>query len=232
MGQKVHPIGFRLGFIRDWDSRWFAKKEYGNLLQEDIRIRRYIKDKLTYAGVSRIEIERASDRVRVTLHSARPGIIIGRRGAEVDRLKEELEEMTGRELFIDIQEVKDPGLNAQLIAEGIAQQLERRVSFRRAMKRAVTLAMDLGAKGIRIACGGRLGGAEMSRSEWYREGRVPLHTLRGDIDYGTWEAKTTYGVIGIKVWIFKGEILREGKQNATHAKKGEVSQGSKGANEG
>ncbi len=223
MGQKVHPIGFRLGFIRDWDSRWFAKKGYRNLLQEDIRIRKYVKDKLSHAGVARIEIERASDRVRITLHSARPGIIIGRRGAEVDRLKEELEEMTGRQVFIDIQEVKDPGLDARLVAEGIAQQLERRVSFRRAMKKAVRLTMDLGAKGIRIACSGRLGGAEMSRSEWYREGRVPLHTLRGDIDYGTFEAKTTYGMIGIKVWIFKGEILPEEKKNAAHAKKGEVS---------
>ena len=227
MGQKVHPIGFRLGFIRDWDSLWFAERGYGNLLQEDIRIRKYIKDKLIYAGVARIKIERASDRVRITLHSARPGIIIGRRGAEVDRLKEKLEEMTGRQVFIDIQEVKNPGLDAQLVAEGIAQQLVRRVSFRRAMKKTVRMAMDLGAKGIRIACSGRLGGAEMSRSEWYREGRVPLHTLRGDIDYGTSEAKTTYGIIGIKVWIFKGEILPEGrkeKSNAAHAKKGEVSQ--------
>ena len=226
MGQKVHPIGFRLGFIRDWDSLWFAERGYGNLLQEDIKIRKYIKEKLTYAGVARIKIERASDRVRITLHSARPGIIIGRRGTEVDRLKEALEEMTGRQVFIDIQEVKDPGLNAQLVAEGIAQQLVRRVSFRRAMKKTVKLAMDLGAKGIRIACSGRLGGAEMSRSEWYREGRVPLHTLRGDIDYGTSEAKTTYGIIGVKVWIFKGEILPEGrkeKSNAAHAKKGEVS---------
>ena len=226
MGQKVHPIGFRLGFIRDWDSRWFAKREYGNLLQEDIKIRKYIKGKLAFAGLARIEIERASDRVRITLHSARPGIIIGRRGTEVDRLKEALEEMTGRQVFIDIQEVKDPNLDAQLVAEGIAQQLVRRVSFRRAMKKTVKLAMDLGAKGIKIACSGRLGGAEMSRSEWYREGRVPLHTLRGDIDYGFFEAKTTYGLIGIKVWIFKGEILPEGKKeklNAARAKKGEVS---------
>ncbi|MCK4437062.1 30S ribosomal protein S3 [bacterium] len=233
MGQKVHPIGFRLGFIRDWDSRWFAKKGYGNLLHEDIKVRKYIKDKLLYAGVSRIEIERASDRMRITLHSARPGIIIGRRGAEVDRLKEELEEMTGREVLIDIQEVKNPGLDAQLVAEGVAQQLEKRVSFRRAMKRSVSLAMNLGAKGIKIACSGRLGGGEMSRSEWYREGRVPLHTLRGDIDYGTRGAKTTYGMIGVKVWIFKGEILShsEEKKNAAHAKKDEVSQGSKRTNE-
>ncbi|MCD5390357.1 30S ribosomal protein S3 [candidate division NPL-UPA2 bacterium] len=226
MGQKVHPIGFRLGFIRDWDSRWFAKRGYGNLLQEDIKIRKYIKDKLAFAGLSRIEIERASDRVRITLHSARPGIIIGRGGAEVDRLKEELEEMTGREVFIDIQEVKDPDLDAQLVAEGIAQQLERRVPFRRAMKKTVKLAMDLGAKGIKIACSGRLGGAEISRSEWYREGRVPLHTLRGNIDYGFFEARTTYGLIGVKVWIFKGEILPEGKKeksDAADAKKGEVS---------
>ncbi|NOX97850.1 MAG: 30S ribosomal protein S3 [Nitrospirae bacterium] len=212
MGQKVHPIGFRLGFIRNWDSRWYAGKDYGDLLQEDIRIRRYIKKKLTSAGVSRIGIERAADRISINLLTARPGIIIGRRGAEVDRLKEELEEMTSKQVFINIQEVKEPAKDAQLVAESLARQLEKRTSFRRAMKKAVTLAMDGGVKGVKVACKGRLAGAEMSRSEWYREGRVPLHTLRADIDYGTAEAKTTSGMIGVKVWIFKGEILPEEKK--------------------
>lgn len=223
MGQKVHPTGFRLGFIRTWDSRWFAKKDYGNLLQEDIRIRRYIKNKLAAAGISRIVIERAADRIKLDLYTARPGIVIGRKGTEVDRLREELEEMTGKHVFIDIQEVKEPAKDAQLVAEGLAQQLQKRVSFRRAMKKAVTLAMDTGAKGVKIACKGRLAGAEMSRSEWYREGRVPLHTLRADIDYGACEAKTTYGMIGVKVWVFKGEVLPEEKKkekvNALNAKK-------------
>ncbi len=228
MGQKVNPIGFRLGFIRNWDSRWYAGKGYGDLLQEDIRIRLYIKNKLASAGISRIVIERAADRVRIDLHTARPGIIIGRRGAEVDRLKKELEEMTGKQVFIDIREVKAPEKDAQLVAEGLARQLERRTSFRRAMKKVVTLAMDGGVQGVKVACKGRLGGAEMSRSEWYREGRVPLHTLRADVDYGTAEAKTTYGIIGVKVWIFKGEILpgekkKEVKSNALNAKKGKVS---------
>lgn len=228
MGQKVNPIGFRLGFIRNWDSRWYAGKDYGDLLQEDIRIRLYIKNKLASAGISRIGIERAADRIRIDLHTARPGIIIGRRGAEVDRLKEELEEMTGKQVFIDIREVKAPEKDAQLVAEGLARQLERRTSFRRAMKKVITLAMDGGVQGVKVACKGRLGGAEMSRSEWYREGRVPLHTLRADIDYGTAEAKTTYGIIGVKVWIFKGEILpeekkKEVKSNALNAKKGKVS---------
>ncbi len=228
MGQKVNPIGFRLGFIRNWDSRWYAGKDYGDLLQEDIRIRLYIKNKLASAGISRIGIERAADRIRIDLHTARPGIIIGRRGAEVDRLKEELEGMTGKQVFIDIREVKSPEKDAQLVAEGLARQLERRTSFRRAMKKVVTLAMDGGVQGVKVACKGRLGGAEMSRSEWYREGRVPLHTLRADIDYGTAEAKTTYGIIGVKVWIFKGEVLpeekkKEVKSNALNAKKGKVS---------
>ncbi len=207
MGQKVNPIGFRLGFIRSWDSRWYAGKNYGDLLQEDIRIRQYIKNKLASAGISRIGIERVADRIRIDLPTARPGIIIGRRGAEVDRLKEKLEEMTGKRVSIDIQEVKGLEKNAQLVAESLARQLEKRVSFRRVMKKAVSLAMDGGAKGVRVSCKGRLGGIEMSRSEWYREGRVPLHTLRADIDYGVAEAKTTYGMIGVKVWIFKGEIL-------------------------
>ncbi len=226
MGQKVHPIGFRLGFIRTWDSRWYAGKNYGELLQEDIKIRQYIKNKLASAGIALIGIERVADRIRIALHTARPGIIIGRRGAEVDRLKEELEEITGKQVFIDIQEVKGPEKNAQLIAEGLARQLQKRVSFRRAMKKAVTLAMDRGVKGVKVACKGRLAGAEMSRSEWYREGRVPLHTLRADIDYGTAEAKTSYGMIGIKVWVFKGEILpkeKRGESNALNAKKSKVS---------
>ncbi len=228
MGQKVHPVGFRLGFIRNWDSRWYAGKNYGDFLQEDIKIRRYIKNKLASAGVSRIGIERAGDRIKIVLNTARPGIIIGRRGAEVDRLKDELEGMTGKQVAIDIQEVKAPEKDAQLVAEGLARQLARRTSFRRAMKKAVTLAMDGGVQGVKVACKGRLAGAEMSRSEWYREGRVPLHTLRADVDYGTAESKTTYGVIGVKVWIFKGEVLPEDKKkkeklNALDAKKGKVS---------
>lgn len=210
LGQKVHPIGFRLGYIREWNSRWFAEKEYPQLLIEDIKIRDFLKKKLYHAGVSRVEIERAASKakkVKVTIHTARPGIIIGKKGAEVENLKNELQKMTQKEIFINIQEVKRAELDAQLVAENVALQLERRVGFRRAMKRAVTSAMKLGAKGIKIAVAGRLGGAEMARREWYREGRVPLHTLRADIDYGLAEAKTTYGVIGVKVWIFKGEVF-------------------------
>ncbi|MGQ9508610.1 MAG: 30S ribosomal protein S3 [Thermodesulfobacteriota bacterium] len=210
MGQKVHPIGFRLGYIREWNSRWFAEKEYPQLLIEDIKIRDFLKKKLYHAGVSRVEIERAASKakkVKVTIHTARPGIIIGKKGAEVENLKNELQKMTQKEIFINIQEVKRAELDAQLVAENVALQLERRVGFRRAMKRAVTSAMKLGAKGIKIAVAGRLGGAEMARREWYREGRVPLHTLRADIDYGLAEAKTTYGVIGVKAWIFKGEVF-------------------------
>jgi small subunit ribosomal protein S3 len=217
LGQKVHPIGFRLGYIKDWNSRWFAEKDYPQLLIEDIKIRDFLKKKLYHAGVSKIEIERAASKakkVKVTIHTARPGIIIGKKGAEVENLKNELQRMTQKEVFINIQEVKRAELDAQLVAENVALQLERRVGFRRAMKRAVTSAMKLGAKGIKIAVSGRLGGAEMARSEWYREGRVPLHTLRADIDYGLAEAKTTYGVIGVKVWIFKGEVFptREGEE--------------------
>jgi len=219
LGQKVHPIGFRLGYIKEWNSRWFAEKDYPQLLIEDIKIRDFLKKKLYHAGVSRIEIERAASKakkVKVTIHTARPGIIIGKKGAEVENLKNELQRMTQKEVFINIQEVKRAELDAQLVAENVALQLERRVGFRRAMKRAVTSAMKLGAKGIKIAVSGRLGGAEMARSEWYREGRVPLHTLRADIDYGLAEAKTTYGVIGVKVWIFKGEVFptREGEERA------------------
>ena len=209
MGQKVHPIGFRLGFIKTWDSRWFAEKDYPQLLIEDIRIRDYLKKKLHHAGVSKIEIERAASKAKkakVSIWTARPGIIIGKKGAEVENLKRELQKMTQKEIIINIQEVKRAEVNAQLVAENVALQLERRVGFRRVMKKAVSSAMKLGAKGIKIGVSGRLGGTEMARHERYREGRVPLHTLRADIDYGLAEAKTTYGIIGVKVWIFKGEI--------------------------
>lgn len=216
LGQKVHPIGFRLGYIRGWDSRWFAGRDYPQLLIEDIRIRDYLKKKLYHAGVSKIEIERAASKAKkakVTIWTARPGIIIGKKGAEVENLKKELQKMTQKEIIINIQEVKRAEVNAQLVAENVALQLERRVGFRRAMKKAVSSAMKLGAKGIKISVSGRLGGAEMARHERYREGRVPLHTLRADIDFGLAEAKTTYGVIGVKVWIFHGEIYgpREGE---------------------
>jgi len=208
MGQKVNPIGFRLGINRTWDSRWFAKTgEYGELLQEDIKIRGYLQDKLKQAGISRVVIERPHKKCRVTLHSARPGLIIGKKGADIEILRRKLAQFTDSEVHVNIVEVRKPELDAKLVAENIAQQLERRIAFRRAMKRAVQNAERLGAEGIRINCGGRLGGAEIARTEWYREGRVPLHTLRAHIDYGTTEAKTAYGIIGIKVWIFKGEIL-------------------------
>ena len=207
MGQKVHPIGLRLGIIRSWDSKWFAKKEYSKLVHEDAQIRKFLKDKLYHAGVSRIEIARAADRARIRIHTARPGIVIGKKGAEIEALKRQLEQMVKREILIDIQEVRKPEMDATLVAENIALQLTRRVAFRRAMKKAVSSALKFGAKGVRVACAGRLGGAEMARREWYREGRVPLHTLRADIDYGTAVARTTYGVIGVKVWIFKGEVL-------------------------
>ena len=207
MGQKVHPIGLRLGVIRSWDSKWFAKKEYANLVYEDAEIRRFLKEKLYHAGISRIEIARAADRARIRIHTARPGIVIGKKGAEIEALKRQLEQIVRREVMIDIQEVRKPEMDATLVAENIALQLTRRVAFRRAMKKAVSSSLKFGAKGVRVACAGRLGGAEMARREWYREGRVPLHTIRADIDYGTAVAKTTYGVIGVKVWIFKGEVL-------------------------
>ena len=207
MGQKVHPVGLRLGIIRSWDSKWFAKKEYAKLVHEDAEIREFLKEKLYHAGISRIEIARAADRARIRIHTARPGIVIGKKGSEIEALKGQLEQMVKREILIDIQEVRKPEMDATLVAENIALQLTRRVAFRRAMKKAVTSALKFGAKGVRVACAGRLGGAEMARREWYREGRVPLHTLRADIDYGTAVAKTTYGVIGVKVWIFKGEVL-------------------------
>ena len=207
MGQKVHPIGFRLGVNRNWDSRWFARKEYSNFVLEDYKIRKFLKKRLFQAGVARIEIERAANKVRIRMYTARPGIVIGKKGVEIEKLKRELEKMINREIIIDIQEVRKAEVEAQLVAENVALQLVRRIAFRRAMKKSVTAALRFGAQGIKIACSGRLGGAEMARREWYREGRVPLHTLRADIDYGFAEARTTYGIIGVKVTIFKGEIL-------------------------
>ncbi len=215
----MHPIGFRLGFIKGWDSRWYAEKDYPQLLIEDIRIREYLKKRLYHAGVSKIEIERAASKAKkakVSIYTARPGIIIGKKGAEVENLRKELQKMTQKEILININEVKRAELDAQLVAENVALQLERRVGFRRVMKKSVGSAIKLGARGIKIACGGRLGGAEMARYEWYREGRVPLHTLRANIDFGMAEAKTTYGIIGVKVWIFKGEVFptKEGDERA------------------
>jgi small subunit ribosomal protein S3 len=207
LGQKVHPIGFRLGINRNWDSRWFARKEYSDFVLEDYEIRKFLKKRVFQAGVARIEIERAANKVRIRMHTARPGIVIGKKGAEIEKLKRELEKMINREIIIDIQEVRKAEVEAQLVAENVALQLVRRIAFRRAMKKSVSAALRFGAQGIKIACSGRLGGAEMARREWYREGRVPLHTLRADIDYGFAEARTTYGVIGVKVIIFKGEIL-------------------------
>jgi len=207
LGQKVHPIGFRLGINRTWDSRWFARKEYSNFVLEDYNIRKFLKKRLFQAGVARIEIERAANKVRIRMYTARPGIIIGKKGVEIEKLKRDLEKMINREIIIDIQEVRKAEVEAQLVAENVALQLVRRIAFRRAMKKSVTAALRFGAQGIKIACSGRLGGAEMARREWYREGRVPLHTLRADIDYGFAEARTTYGIIGVKVIIFKGEIL-------------------------
>jgi small subunit ribosomal protein S3 len=207
LGQKVHPIGFRLGVIKTWDSKWYAEADYAKFLHEDIAIRKFLKKRLYNSGVSKIEIERAANKLKINIHTARPGLIIGKKGSEVETIKKELSSLTSKEIFINIHEVRKPELDAQLVAENVALQLERRIAFRRAMKKSVTSALKFGAKGIRITCSGRLGGAEMSRTEWYREGRVPLHTLRADIDYGFAEAMTTYGLIGIKVLIFKGEIL-------------------------
>jgi small subunit ribosomal protein S3 len=209
LGQKVHPLGFRLGINKTWKSRWYADKAYGQMLHEDLRLRRFIKQRLFHAGISRIEIERTAERVRIFIHTARPGIIIGKKGAEVDKLKSDLVGMTSKEIQLEIVEVRKAELDAQLVAEQVASQLERRVAFRRAMKKAVTSALRLGAKGVRIACAGRLAGAEIARREWYREGRVPLHTLRADIDFGYAESQTTYGLIGVKAWIYHGEILPE-----------------------
>lgn len=224
MGQKVHPLGFRLGVIKTWSSRWYASKEYGQMVVEDKKIRDYVKKKLEAAGIAQVEIERAANKVKLRIHTARPGIVIGKKGSEIENLRRELEALVRRvvmvpgengperkvlkrEILIDIQEVRKPEVCAQLVAESVAQQLIRRVAFRRAMKKSVSLALKFGALGIKIHCSGRLGGAEMARQEWYREGRVPLHTLRADIDYGFAEALTTYGLIGVKVHIFKGEVL-------------------------
>ena len=203
MGQKVHPTGFRLGINKSWVSRWYAENDFGKLLQEDLTIRKYLKKKLYQAGVSKIEIERATNKIRINIFTSRPGMVIGRKGAEIDQLKKELQSITDKEIYINIHEVKKPDLDAQLVAESIALQLIRRVAFRRAIKKSVSTALKFGALGIKVSCAGRLGGAEIARQEWYREGRVPLHTLRANIDYGFAEALTTYGLIGVKVWINK-----------------------------
>ncbi len=211
MGQKTHPIGSRLGIIKTWDSRWFAGKAYGEQLLEDISIRRTLKERLYHAGVPKIEIERAGQNIRVIIHTARPGIIIGKKGSEVEKLRKDLKEVTRKEVSIDIKEIRKPEINAQLVAENVALQLEKRVAFRRAMKKSVASALRFGTLGVKISCSGRLAGAEIARSEWYREGRVPLHTYRADIDYGFAKAKTTYGVIGVKVWMYHGDILPESR---------------------
>jgi len=207
LGQKVNPVGLRLNITRTWESIWYAGKDYSRNLYEDQEIRKYLKKRLYHAGVSRIIIERTGEKLRIKLFTARPGIVIGKKGAEIENLKTDIERQFGRECLIDIQEVRRPEADAQLVAENIAMQLERRIAFRRAMKKSINSALRFGVQGIKISCSGRLGGAEMSRTEWFKEGRVPLHTLRADIDYGTAEAKTTYGIIGVKVWIFKGEVL-------------------------
>ena len=212
MGQKVNPIGFRVGINRTWDSRWFSAKNYAEKLVEDLKLREFVKDKLKTAGVSKVIIERAAKNTKVTVHTARPGVIIGKKGADIEKLRKDLSSKAGGEVSLNIVEIRKPEVDAQLVAEGVAQQLERRVSFRRAMKRAVQSAMRLGAKGIRINVSGRLAGGDIARMEWYREGRVPLHTLRADLDYGTAEALTTYGIIGIKVWIYKGDVLEHDPQ--------------------
>lgn len=213
MGQKVNPTGLRLGIIKTWDSRWFAdKKVYGQHLQEDFKLRKFLKKRLYHAGIAKIEIERSSKRIKIRIFTSRPGIVIGKKGAEIAQIKQEVSKLISKqEVVIDIQEVRKPELDAQLISENVAAQLEKRVAFRRAMKRSVSNAMRLGAGGVKIICSGRLGGAEMARTEWYKEGRIPLHTLRADIDYGVTEAHTTYGVIGIKVFLFKGEVLQKDK---------------------
>ena len=222
MGQKVNPIGFRLGINKNWDSRWFAGKEYSSFVLEDYNIRKFLKTRLLQAGVSKIEIERASNKVRMKIHTARPGLVIGKKGVEIENIKKELEQRIGKETIIDIQEVRKPEVDAQLLAENVAFQLVRRVSFRRAMKKSVSSALRFGALGIKIACSGRLGGAEMARREWYRKGRVPLHTIRADIDYGFAEAFTKYGVIGVKVIIFKGEIWPDKKVRNGYAESKEA----------
>lgn len=217
MGQKVHPRGFRLGVIEGWDSKWYSGRDYAVLLHEDIRIRQFIKRRLYHAGIAKVEIERAANKAKVNVHTARPGIVIGKKGAEIEKLKSELNKLTGRDCFINIHEVRRPDIDAQLVAENVGLQLERRVAFRRAMKEAVARAMRMGALGIRIQSSGRLGGAEIARREWYREGRVPLHTLRAEIGYGLAQAYTTYGVIGVKVWIFRGEVITRQEEEQRQA---------------
>ncbi len=209
MGQKTHPKLFRVGVIESWDSRWYALHDYTKLLHEDFKIKKFLKSRLYHAGISKIEIERAANKAKISIHTARPGIVIGKKGAEIEKLKEEIARLTNREAYLNIHEVRRPDLDAQLVAENVALQLERRVAFRRAMKESVSRAMRMGAQGIKIQCAGRLGGTEIARTEWYREGRVPLHTLRADISYGFAESRTTYGVIGVKAWIFRGEVLTE-----------------------
>ncbi len=215
MGQKTHPYGFRLVYNKTWHSRWYAEDRYAEILHEDLALRRKLKGRLFHAGVSEIDIERAADKLRVTIYTSRPGIIIGRKGAEVDKLRDDLQKELGREVHINIQEIQRPELDAQLLAENIGGQLVRRVSFRRAMKKAMESSFRFGAKGVKIMVSGRLGGSEIARTEWYQDGRLPLHTLKADIDYGLAEAKTTYGVIGVKVWIYKGEMLREKSRRAS-----------------
>jgi small subunit ribosomal protein S3 len=215
VGQKVNPVGLRIGIIKDWEGKWFAdKKNFSTLLLEDYNLRKFIKEKLFAAGIARIQIERAANKIKLSIHTAKPGIVIGRGGGEVENLRKQLEQMTGKHVNINIIEVKVPEIDAQLLAENVASQLERRIAFRRAMKQSVGRAMKMGAKGIKISCSGRLAGAEIARTEWYSEGKVPLHTLRADIDYGFAEADTTYGKIGVKVWIYKGEVLPEGRRTA------------------
>lgn len=221
MGQKVHPIGLRVGIIKDWDGRWYAgKKDYAGLIHEDVKVRAFVKKRLYASGIAKVEIERAANRVKVTIHTARPGMVIGRQGNEVENIRKDLEKLTGKQVQLNIAEVKTPELNAQLVAENIAFQLERRTSYRRAMKQAITRAMKFGAQGVKVHCSGRLMGAEIARSEGYSEGKVPLHTLRADIDYGFAEANTTYGKIGVKVWIYKGEILHASKRVSAKAEGG------------
>ncbi|MBI2360115.1 MAG: 30S ribosomal protein S3 [Deltaproteobacteria bacterium] len=212
MGQKTHPKIFRVGVIESWDSKWYAHHDYTKLLHEDFKIKKFLKQRLYHAGISRIDLERAANKAKINIHTARPGIVIGKKGAEIEKMKEQLLRLTNREIYLNIIEVRRPDLDAQLVAENVALQLERRVAFRRAMKESVSRAMRMGAQGIKIQCAGRLGGTEIARTEWYREGRVPLHTLRADISYGFAESRTTYGVIGVKVWIFRGEVLTEQEQ--------------------
>jgi small subunit ribosomal protein S3 len=217
VGQKTHPKGFRLNITENWDSRWFARREYADLLHEDIKIRNFLKKRLYHAGVSKIDIERAANKAKINIHTARPGIVIGKKGAEIEKLKSELVKLTNKETFINIHEVRRPDVDAQLVAENVALQLERRVAFRRAMKEALARAMRMGAQGVRIQSSGRLGGSEIARTEWYREGRVPLHTLRADVNYGFAEAKTTHGLIGVRVWIFRGEVLSRQEEEQQRA---------------